>query len=1206
MDSIEGEHILAVILLTGELFYFLIILERAFSGNSNADSVVHYKLQHSIKTRYLRFVPLDWNTNGRIGMRVEAYGCTYESDVADFDGRSSLLYRFNQKSMSTVKDTISLKFKTIQSDGVLLHGEGQYGDYITLELVKGKLSLFLNLGDARIQSSESHTSVTLGSLLDDQHWHSVLIERFNKHINFTVDEHTQHFQTSGDFDYLDIDYELSFGGIPVPGKPGAFSKKNFHGCFENLHYNGVNIIDLAKRQKPQIFIVGNVTFSCTEPQIIPVTFVSTTSFLMVPCTPQRDGFSIRFQFRTWNSEGLLLSTRLYQGSGFLLLYLQNGKLKMIIYKLGKVQGEVSTGAALNNGQWHWVYCTAKRNQVSLTLDNDAATTVYASVQMHIYSGNSYYFGGCPVNHSQSICQNPVVSFQGCMRLFYVDHQEVDLMLLQQGLLGNFSDLQNDVCGIIDRCLPNYCEHGGECSQSWNTFFCNCTGTGYSGATCHNSIYEQSCEAYKHKGNPSGYYHIDADGSGPLKPFLVYCSMTDKAWTAVQHNNTELTKVKSSSRENPHTAIFKYTASIEQLEAAINHAEQCEQELAYHCKKSRLFNRPDDVPFAWWVGRANDTQIYSGKPVLGIQKCACGLEGNCIDTQHYCNCDADRNEWTNDTSLLSNKAHLPVTHVIITDTSRPNSEAAYKLGPLLCHGDRNFWNSASFNTETSYLHFPTFHGELSADVSFYFKTVATSGVFLENLGIKDFIRIELYSPTEVTFSFDVGNGPYEITVKSPTDLNDSQWHYLKAERNIKEAALQVDQISKKVQDDTSDGHIRLQLNSQLFVGGTASRQKGFLGCIRGLHLNGISLDLEERAKITPGVEPGCLGHCSSYGSLCHNEGKCIEKYNGFSCDCTYSAYSGPFCKNEVSAYLEAGASVIYNFQEYYSFSKNSSSHASSFYADRAFNKENITFLFRTTQTPSLLLYVNSYYKEYLSLTLSKNGSLQIRYKMDSDKVPDVANVNSRNLANGQLHHVTINREDEHLHVKIDQHLRAKFLLSSGRKFNALKSIILGKIIDDDGLDLEVLKANNHGFFGCLSSMKFNNIYPLKAALHHISSNSVVVIGRFSESNCGTLSTADSSSRETTHSLSDNSGSIDQGQPLDNAIRRDSAVIGGAIAVVIFVILCITAIAVRIHQHKGSYKNSEAKRVEHNDCADAALKSELNSQSIISETQREYFF
>lgn len=55
---------------------------------------------------------------------------------------------------------------------------------------------------------------------------------------------------------------------------------------------------------------------------------------------------------------------------------------------------------------------------------------------------------------------------------------------------------------------------------------------------------------------------------------------------------------------------------------------------------------------------------------------------------------------------------------------------------------NFWNAAFFDKETSYLHFPTFHGELNADISFLFKTTFASGVFLENLGIKDFIRIEL--------------------------------------------------------------------------------------------------------------------------------------------------------------------------------------------------------------------------------------------------------------------------------------------------------------------------------------------------------------------------------------------------------------------------------------------------------------------------------
>ncbi|KTF75860.1 hypothetical protein cypCar_00040141, partial [Cyprinus carpio] len=130
------------------------------------------------------------------------------SDVADFNGRSSLLYRFNQKSTSTVKDVISLRFKSQRADGVLVHGEGQRGDYITLELHKGRLSLHINLDDAKMHPSSGHVSVFLGSLLDDQHWHSVLIERFNKQINFTVDRLTKHVRTGGLDDSLEVDYEV--------------------------------------------------------------------------------------------------------------------------------------------------------------------------------------------------------------------------------------------------------------------------------------------------------------------------------------------------------------------------------------------------------------------------------------------------------------------------------------------------------------------------------------------------------------------------------------------------------------------------------------------------------------------------------------------------------------------------------------------------------------------------------------------------------------------------------------------------------------------------------------------------------------------------------------------------------------------------------------------------------------------------------------
>lgn len=66
----------------------------------------------------------------------------------------------------------------------------------------------LSSDDTRLRFSSGRVAVTLSSLLDDQHWHSVLIERFNKQVNLTVDTHTQHFRTKGEGDSLEVDYEV--------------------------------------------------------------------------------------------------------------------------------------------------------------------------------------------------------------------------------------------------------------------------------------------------------------------------------------------------------------------------------------------------------------------------------------------------------------------------------------------------------------------------------------------------------------------------------------------------------------------------------------------------------------------------------------------------------------------------------------------------------------------------------------------------------------------------------------------------------------------------------------------------------------------------------------------------------------------------------------------------------------------------------------
>uniref|UniRef100_A0A8C4HP66 Contactin associated protein like 3 n=1 Tax=Dicentrarchus labrax TaxID=13489 RepID=A0A8C4HP66_DICLA len=932
----------------------------SFPGNSNADSVVQYKLQQPAFARFLRLIPLAWNPSGRIGLRLETYGCPYSSDVVSLDdGSSSLVYRLSPGPRRSSRDVVSLKFKTLRNSGTLLHAEGEEGLSLSLELERGKLQLLLKQGS----SSEPRRVASLGSLLDDQHWHYIAVERHSSHLNLTVDKHTERVQIPAEFSHWDMEQV---------GKP-AISRRNFHGCLENLLYNDLNLIELAKDKDHQVTVVGNVTFSCAEPVSIAVTFPGPQSFLQLPgpTASSSAGVSVGFQFRTWNKAGLLLTFALPQEGGVVWLYLSEARLRLQIHKAGRTLLELTAGSALNDGQWHSVELNSRRGRLTVAVDKDEGGVAHASSS--ITAGGQLFFGG---KKDSQECLNPFSIFQGCMRLLSVENQPVDLIMVQQRLLGNYSHLLIDMCGIIDRCSPSRCEHGGRCSQSWTVFHCNCSDSGYSGATCRSSVYEQSCEAYKHNGNTSGHFYIDVDGSGPIKPQLVYCNMTEEnTWMVIQHNNTELTRLQPSPGGNQHLVHFDYSTEEEQLSAAISQSEHCEQELSYQCIKGvfACVCVSEGSPFSWWLGGPGPGRVrtYWGGAQPGSQQCACGLQGDCVDPQHYCNCDADRMEWTEDSGLLTHKESLPVRSLVLGDIQRPGSEAAYRVGPLRCHGDKNFWNAAFFDKETSYLHFPTFHGELSADISFLFKTTASSGVFLENLGIKDFIRIELSSSTQVVFSFDVGNGPLEVRVESSVPLNDNRWHRVRAERNIKEASLRLDGLPAATQEAPTDGHFHLQLNSQLFIGGTASRQKGFRGCIRSLQLNGVTLDLEERARITPGVRPGCPGHCSSYGSFCQNGGRCVERANGFHCDCGLSAYTGVFCHTEVSASFKSGTSISYTFKEPYELSRNSSALPSSIYSDMTLRGENVSLSFRTNQSPAVLFYVSSYYREYLALLINKH-------------------------------------------------------------------------------------------------------------------------------------------------------------------------------------------------------------------------------------------
>uniref|UniRef100_A0A8C6MEU5 Contactin associated protein 2 n=1 Tax=Nothobranchius furzeri TaxID=105023 RepID=A0A8C6MEU5_NOTFU len=1185
----------------------------AFSGNSNSESAVRHDLQQGVVARFLRLIPLAWSEEGRIGLRIEVYGCSYWADVINFDGQGVISYRFKVKKMKIIKDVIALRFKTSESEGVILHGEGQQGDYITLELRKAKLLLQINLGSNQYGSILGHTSVTTGSLLDDNHWHSVMIERYRRNVNFTLNGHTQHFRTNGEFDHLDLDYELSFGGMPYSGKPVGGGKKNFKGCMESINYNGDNITDLARRKKLDTSSFRNLSFTCVEAHTFPV-FFNTTSFLQLPGRANHDTASVSFQFRTWNPDGLLLFSNLDDGT--LEVSLDDGRITVHINvsKAGRnYLVDLLSGSGLNDGQWHALRLVAKESFAMLTVDGDEMSAVRSTSPLSITTGGTYHLGGKgQLNTITTPFPPSKRSFQGCMQAILVDDQPADLHAVEKGTVGAFENVSLDMCAIIDRCMPNHCEHGGRCKQTWDSFSCTCDGTGYSGATCYTSIFEPSCEAYKHLGRSSDTYWIDPDGSGPLGPFKVNCNMTeDKVWMMVMNNLPPKTLITGSSREKRTVLQVNYSASMDQVTAITTSAEHCEQQIAYSCRMSRLLNTPDGTPYTWWVGRGSEKHFYWGGSGPGIQKCACGIERNCTDPKYDCNCDADAKQWREDSGLLTYKEHLPVSQVAVGDTNRLGSEAKLTVGPLRCYGDNNYWNAASFTTPSSYLHFPTFQGETSADISFYFKTSAPYGVFLENLGNTDFIRLELKSPKVVSFSFDVGNGPVELTVHSATPLNDDQWHRVMAERNIKEAVLQLDQTHRTSHLAPAQGHTRLELFSQLYVG-AAGGQRGFLGCIRALRMNGVTLDLEERAKVTPGVKPGCQGHCTSFGMYCRNGGKCVERYNGYLCDCTTTAFNGPFCTADVGGFFEAGTMVKYNFmpEPVPGASKDSKALPQQLMQNEVnLTKEEVAFSFSTSSAPAILMYVSSKAQDYLAVVLRHNGSLQVRYNLGGLKEPFAIDVDQRNLANGQPHSINMSRHNRSIIIQcpaVEFQCPAPTAVEFQSPSSQGESFLHVCLCTETGHIDPVLieRHNTPGFVGCLSRVQFNGVAPLKSALRKAAQSQ----GKLVESNCGASPlTIPTMSAATDPWHLDAKSPSNEERVIPDGVNRDSAIIGGIIAVVIFTILCTLAFLIRyMFRHKGTYHTNEAKGSGESatEPADTAIIGTDNPETI-DESKKEWF-
>uniref|UniRef100_A0A3B5MS93 Contactin associated protein 1 n=1 Tax=Xiphophorus couchianus TaxID=32473 RepID=A0A3B5MS93_9TELE len=1054
-------------------------------------NVFHY----AFTAKHIRLLPLEWNTEngGKIGVRLELYGCSYDSYVLQYNGDDAVVYTYPGKRSRTLVDHIAINFKTLEQDGLLLHSEGIQGDLLTLELKKGRLYLHISLSSI-IHKVDGRITLTAGSLLDNLHWHYVTIKRYGRQVNFTVDSQTVTAVCKGEFTHLDLDDQMYVGGVIEPNLSHLPTIPNFRGCLENVFINGINVIDKAKREDPD---QKKMHFACRDILLRPMTFAGPNNFLQVPGFFGRPKMFVKFKFRSWDYTGLLMFTRFADNLGALELGLSEGQINVTIFQTGKKK--IQFGAyRLNDGYWHTVDLAARDNLLTLTIDEEEGSPLKITNPFSIRTGDRYFFGCPKTNNTLFKCETKLNRFHGCMQHIFIDNEQLDIDITLQRQWARYEELLIGTCGITD-CTPNPCEHEGRCIQSWDDFICICENTGYKGEVCH-MVYKESCEAYRLSGKYwSGNYTIDPDLSGPLKPFEVYCKMKYKAWTVIMHDRVEGTRVSGSSIDKPYIADVNYwNASWDEVSALANTSMYCEQWIDYSCYKSRLLNTPGR-PFSYWIGRNNESHYYWGGTFREVQKCGCAINQTCVDPKFQCNCDADYRQYS-DKGYLDFRDHLPVRRLVIGDTNRTGSEAHFTVGPLRCHGD-NIWNTIAF-TKPTYITFPTFRPGSTADISFHFKTYRAPGVFLENSDdqLRNFIRIEL-NTHNLVFVFMVGDGILNVTLRSPVPLNDNEWHFVQAEINAKLARIKVDYQPWAVRRFPGQTFVTMKFTHPVLVNRTL---RPFLGCLRGLRMNGVPLDLEGKVNEEQGIRRNCTGQCLNTTIPCRNSGQCIEGYAAYTCDCNNTAFDGFYC-HKIGAHFEVGSWLRYNIRkkpisDEAAWANWIDPHYDNFSLGYNDTSDDIEFSFSTVHKPAVLLYISSFVQDYIAVIL-KVDSVDLRYKLGL--ITHTYQLTHRNLADGYPHYVNITRHNRTVKTQVDymEPIVEKITLVEDARFDSPKSMFLGRVMVGD-IDYEIQRHNAPGFIGCVSGVRYNIYAPLKALFRPNETDPPVTTQGFvSESNCG---------------------------------------------------------------------------------------------------------
>ncbi|XP_068259184.1 neurexin-1 isoform X12 [Nyctibius grandis] len=1015
-----------------------------------------------------------------------------EEYIATFKGSEYFCYDLSQNPIQSSSDEITLSFKTLQRNGLMLH-TGKSADYVNLALKNGAVSLVINLGSGAFEALVE----PVNGKFNDNAWHDVKVTRNLRQVTISVDGIlTTTGYTQEDYTMLGSDDFFYVGGSPSTADlPGSPVSNNFMGCLKEVVYKNndvrLELSRLAKQGDPKMKIHGVVAFKCENVATLdPITFETPESFISLPKWSAKKTGSISFDFRTTEPNGLILfshgkprhqkdakhpqmvkvdffAIEMLDGHLYLLLDMGSGTIK-----IKALQKKV------NDGEWYHV--DFQRDGRSGTISVNTLRTPYtAPGESEILDlDDDLYLGGLPENKAGLVFPTEVwtallnYGYVGCIRDLFIDGQSKDIRQMAeiQSTAGVKPSCSRETA---KPCLSNPCKNNGVCRDGWNRYVCDCSGTGYLGRSCER---EATILSY--------------DGSMFMKIQL----------PVVMH--TEAEDVSLRFRSQRAYGILMATTSRES-------ADTLRLELdAGRVKLTVNLGKGPETLFAGY--NLNDNEWHTVRVVRRGKSLKLMVDDQQAMTGQMAG-DHTRLEFHNiETGIITERRYLssvPSNFIGHLQSLTFNGMAYIDLcknGDIdYCElnarfGFRNIIaDPVTFKTKASYIALATLQAYTSMHLFFQFKTTSLDGLILYNSGDgNDFIVVELVKGY-LHYVFDLGNGANLIKGSSNKPLNDNQWHNVMISRDTNN--LHTVKIDTKITTQSTAGARNLDLKSDLYIGGVAKEmykslpklvhaKEGFQGCLASVDLNGRLPDLISDALFCNGqIERGCEGPSTTcQEDSCANQGVCLQQWDGFSCDCSMTSFSGPLCNDPGTTYIfsKGGGQITYTWPP---------NDRPSTRADR------LAIGFSTVQKEAVLVRVDSStgLGDYLELHIHQ-GKIGVKFNVGTDDI-SIEEINAI-INDGKYHVVRFTRSGGNATLQVDNWPVIE-RYPAGNNDNERLAIArqripyrLGRVVDewllDKGRQLTIFnsqatikiggKERGHPFQGQLSGLYYNGLKVLNMA------------------------------------------------------------------------------------------------------------------------------